>query len=220
MGWGEKILAPHTKPVYNKQEITEEGCAVGMEFELKYRLTEQVLETVRQEIAGHWEQISMETTYYDTPSGALAQKRYTLRTRLENGVAVSTVKTPGTGACRGEWEVEEGDILQAIPKLCKLGGPEELLLLTQAGVIAVCGARFVRQICPVTCGQTRLELALDRGILFGGEKQLPFWELEVELKQGTQEDACAFAEELAQKYGLQPEPKSKFQRAKALREER
>ena len=52
----------------------------------------------------------------------------------------------------------------------------------------------------------------------GGSRELPFGEMEVELKEGPEEAALRFAEELAAKYGLMPEKKSKFARAKALAE--
>ena len=61
-----------------------------------------------------------------------------------------------------------------------------------------------------------MELALDRGVLLGGGKELPFAEAEVELKQGRDGDAVAFATELAARFGLIPEPKSKLRRALSL----
>ena len=61
-----------------------------------------------------------------------------------------------------------------------------------------------------------MELALDEGALMGGGKTLPFAEIEVELKSGEEAAAIAFAETLARKFGLTPEPKSKAQRAMEL----
>ena len=61
-----------------------------------------------------------------------------------------------------------------------------------------------------------LELALDRGVLLGGGKEIPLCEVEVELKSGAPEDAVAFAETMAKDFGLRPEHKSKFRRALAL----
>ena len=64
-----------------------------------------------------------------------------------------------------------------------------------------------------------VELALDRGILCGGKKEIPLCEVEVELKDGSKEAAAFFALELAKKYGLDPENKSKFRRALDLTKE-
>ena len=63
------------------------------------------------------------------------------------------------------------------------------------------------------------ELALDTGILFGKEKEMPLCEIELELKDGSREALDAFAEAFAAKHGLLPEEKSKFARARALCEE-
>lgn len=193
---------------------------MGFEFELKYKLSGEVLTRVRRAYPGLWQQFTMETTYFDTPSGDLGHRQYTLRKRLENGVPVCTLKTPEKNGGRGEWEVEEADITAAIQKLCKLGAPEELLQLTRPGVVPVCGARFKRQACSVRLVDAVAELALDQGVLFAGDVQIPLCELEVELKSGSRETVAAFAGELAQSYGLRPEQKSKFQRARELKEEK
>lgn len=191
---------------------------MGIEFELKYRATEQVQEDIKK-LAQNWQTISMETTYYDTADLALAEKRYTLRRRLENGVSVCTVKTPSQGRGRGEWEVEAQTVKEAVSELCKLGAPVDLLSLTAGGVMPVCGACFIRRAATVTVDETVLELALDKGNLFSGERSVPLCEVEVELKQGSQSQAVAYGQILAQRFGLAAEPKSKFRRALALWEE-
>jgi len=42
--------------------------------------------------------------------------------------------------------------------------------------------------------------------------------VEVEQKQGTDEETARFAQTLARQYGLTPQPKSKLARARALAE--
>ena len=189
---------------------------MGMEYELKYSATPECQQAIQAENKGDWQRISMETTYYDTPNDDLAALHYTLRRRFENGVSVCTVKTPAGDVGRGEWEVNCDTIEAAIEKLCKLGAPENLLTLTQKGLKPVCGARFTRQAKTVEIPGGAAELALDKGILFAGDRELPICEVEVELKEGSAEAVTLFAKLLAQKYQLQPEKKSKFQRAKAL----
>jgi inorganic triphosphatase YgiF len=192
---------------------------MGIEFELKYSATPECQQAIREEYLGAWQRISMETTYYDTPTADLAALRYTLRRRFENGVSVCTVKTPAGAIGRGEWEVNCDTIEEAIEKLCKLGAPENLIDLTRKGLKPVCGARFTRQALTVEIPGGTAELALDKGILFAADREIPICEVEVELKDGSVEEVALFAGLLAQKYGLQPEKKSKFQRAKALGEE-
>jgi len=188
---------------------------MAREFELKYRASAQQLNTIFDDFDG-FREIAMETTYYDTPEGSLSQRKWTLRQRLENGQSVCTLKTPSENGGREEFEVSCEDIQAAIPELCKLGAPAELDELTQAGVQKVCGARFVRQAASIVLEDCTLELALDRGILQGGVRIQFLREVEVELKEGSEEAAVAFARTLAEKYGLIPERFSKYRRALAL----
>ena len=190
---------------------------MGIEFELKYRATPEI--QGEMEKTGTWHTVSMETTYYDTPSKALSRRHFTLRRRLENGVSVCTRKAPAGELGRGEWETECGSIEAAISELCKLGCPEILPFLVAEGLIEACGARFTRRFSTVETEGAVLEIALDAGILFAGEKQIPLCEIEVELKKGTRAQAMAYAKSLAKQYGLEPEHGSKFKRALALREE-
>ena len=191
---------------------------MAIEYELKFRATEAVLAEIRQAYPGQCREYQMETTYYDTPSRSLSARHYTLRRRMENDVSVCTLKTPAEGHGRQELETQCRNIEDAIPVLCKLGAPENLMALTQKGVAPVCGARFIRQSLAVEIPQGVVELALDKGILFAGDRELPICEVEVELKDGEPNAAVQFASLLAEKYALQPEHRSKFKRAKALGE--
>lgn len=188
---------------------------MGREFELKYAAAPEQQAAIR-ELFPDLVPIEMETTYYDTPAGDLSARRWTLRRRFEDGRSVCTLKTPAPGGARGEWELEMGDIRDAIPELCKLGAPEELVSLAENGVIQVCGARFTR-LAGVICAEgCTLELALDSGILTGGGRTGPLCEVEVELKAGSDADAVAYAQALARRFGLIPQPKSKYRRALEL----
>ena len=191
---------------------------MGVEFELKFKTNQETQRAIRAAFSGDWQTILMETTYYDTPQGDLSALHYTLRRRFENGVSVCTVKTPTAGAGRGEWEVICDSIEAAIEKLCKLGAPKNLVALTQSGISPVCGARFTRQALAIELPDGAVELALDQGILFAGDREEPICEVEVELKEGEPAVAVQFATVLAEQYPLQRETKSKFKRAKALGE--
>ena len=100
--------------------------------------------------------------------------------------------------------------------LCKLGGPADLETLVRSGLEQVCAARFTRLAKQVIHGQCTVEIALDQGYLLGGGEELPFAEVEVELKSGTEAEAVAFAQGLAAEFHLIPEPASKYKRALAL----
>ena len=188
---------------------------MGIEFELKYAAEESAFEGLKLE-SHHWTAYQMETTYYDTPDAALGKLHWTLRRRFENGVSVCTLKTPAGGQGRNEFELEWDDIHTAIPRLLELGAPQELETLTAGGIQEVCAARFQRLAGQVDLDGTRVELALDKGVLLGGGKTLPFVEVEVELKSGSETAAVAYAKALAEKFSLRPESKSKYKRALML----
>ena len=189
---------------------------MAIEFELKFRATPEIIDEIRQNTPGGETRFTMQTTYYDTPAGALSRQHCTLRLRMENQTAVCTLKTPAKGQGREEFEITCPDISQAIPELCKLSGRDDLLSLLADGVVPVCGARFTRIAKTVTLGDTTAELALDQGVLTGGGKEIPLCEAEVELKSGSRDAVCAYAMQLAIAYGLTPEKESKFRRAQKL----
>ena len=188
---------------------------MAKEFEVKYRCSPASMARIRA-VFGPWTEITMETTYYDTPDRAFSRRRWTLRRRLENRASVCTLKTPGQGLARGEWEVTCADIRAAIPMLLAIGAPEELEALAKAPLSPTCAARFTRLAATVVCGSSRLELALDSGELLGGGRTAPLCEVEAELKQGQEDDVLAFGRHLAEEYALEPEEKSKLARALAL----
>ena len=188
---------------------------MGREFELKFRADAGVIEKI-QEKYREFTPISMETTYYDTFDLKLSMHRWTLRRRMENGISVCTFKRPLEDGGRGEWEVECPNIMEGILQLCQAGADWELMRITAGGLMEVCGARFTRLEKQLEIPGATVELALDRGVLLGRGKELPLAEVEVELKEGTDQAAVAFAKALAEEFGLIPEEKSKFARAMAL----
>ena len=192
---------------------------MGREFELKYAADPEQQAALQRDFALTWQEFAMETTYYDTAAGDLGRFHWTLRRRFENGRSICTVKTPSSDGGRGEWELECDNIMDAIPELCKLGAPHMLMICAAMGVQEVCGARFTRQAATLEIEGAVVEIALDRGVLTGGGKEIPLCEIEVELKEGSDAAAIAFADALAEKYGLKPEHRSKYRRALNLAQE-
>ena len=188
---------------------------MGREFELKYAASAEVL-TALAEKYGPGRCIRMESTYFDTRDNRLSKARMTLRLRKENGEMVCTLKTPLPDGSRGEWECPAPDIQNGIAALMALGAPSVLRELTAGGVVPVCGARFTRCAIDLPTFDGMAELALDSGVLTGGGREIPLCEVEIELKSGSEEAACALAKALAAAYGLKGESKSKFRRAMDL----
>ena len=192
---------------------------MGIEFELKYRATEAQLSALEAAFPGNPQVIRMHTRYYDTKDRAFSGKKLTLRCRLENGLPVCTLKTPAGGNARGEFELPLADIHQAAPELCKQAGQGQLIPLLESGLEEVCGARFIRRAQLLEFPEFTAELALDRGVLTGGNKEIPLAEAEIELKSGSQEALQVFGLLLEKKFGLIPEKLSKFRRALDLAKE-
>ena len=188
---------------------------MGREFELKYQATPETIAAIQAKF-GAFNPISMETTYFDTADLALRQRKWTLRRRLENGKSVCTVKTPLPDGSRGEWETESADLAEGVRQLCAMGAPREILDYVNQGVMPFCGARFTRLANTMELPGGCVELALDEGVLLGGGRELPFAEVEVELKSGEDSVASAFAGKLAAEFDLTEQPKSKLARAMAL----
>lgn len=189
---------------------------MGIEFELKFRITPEQQDEIWEMTEGAPARYEMQTIYYDTPEGALSDRWYTLRRRKENDLSVCTLKMPGVEGGRKELEILCDDIEEAIPELCKLAGVADLPQLLQNGVVPVCGAKFIRRAKTVTLQGATVELALDRGVLTGGGKEIPLCEMEVELKDGRREAMVMYATQLAVAFGLEQEKYSKFRRAQAL----
>ena len=188
---------------------------MATEYELKFNATPDILAEIDRAFSGESVRIFMETTYYDTPTGALSSRKFTLRKRLENGVPVCTLKAPA-GDARGEWETECENIQTAIPMLLTQGCPEELTELVKEGLVSICGAKFTRIAKTISLPNGSVELALDQGVLFGDGRETPLCEVEAELKSGEKAVCDHFARELALQFQLTEEKRSKFSRALAL----
>ena len=189
---------------------------MAVEYELKYRANEELLDQIQADFAGDYTVTEMTTTYFDTPGGDLAKLFWTLRHRREGEKHICTLKTPAGIDGRSEYEWNCEDIHEAIPNLSRLTGSNALNQLVERGLVATCGARFTRTARMIRAGSTMAELALDRGVLVNGEKEEPFAELEIELKRGFREEVDVMGFLMAESYGLETENKSKFLRAKEL----
>ena len=202
---------------FSQQDPHRKEVSMGKEFELKFAANAEQLAILRDRYP-HLRPITMETTYYDNENGDFSRLKWTFRRRMENDRSVCTLKTPMAGHGRAEYEVECTDIEAAVPLLLEQGAPRQLLLLVARGLKESCGARFTRLAGLLDIDGATIELALDQGVLLGGGKELPFREVEAELKDGSEEAVTAFAQALAAELGLRPEPKSKVARARVLAE--
>lgn len=189
---------------------------MATEYEIK--LTGDISSALHDaRLALKWHTLPMKTVYYDTAARSLSAAKRMLRLRLEGETAVVCLKAPHSDAhTRCEWEVASETLDDAaLRALVRLGAPNDLP--PAQALRPLCAAEFTRRTARLhfpdgSCA----ELAHDVGVLLGGEAQLPFAELELELKAGAPQAMRAFAEELCALYALCEEPLSKFARAKAL----
>lgn len=188
---------------------------MGIEYEYKFKADRSVLLAMNAAFLQETKEISMETVYYDTPSGSLSSRRYTLRRRLENGVSVCTLKVPA-GDARGEWETENVFIENAVLQLIAAGAPEELQDLVKEGLFPICGAKFTRLAKTIVMENFVAELAMDHGYLFSGDRKEPLCEVELELKSGDKGCFDRYALEFTEEFALEEEKTSKFARALQL----
>ena len=175
---------------------------MGTELEFKYALSGAgQWSRLADELGGRfgpWQEVKMETAYFDTQDRLLSGRQWTLRVRRENGVPVLTAKAPGPGRARSEWELP-GGTPRDLHRLAEQGAPLDSTRLAELP------------------GATA-ELALDEGVFTGGGRETPFWELEAELKGGSEDALAQWCRSLADAWGLLEEPRSKFLRAMALTE--
>ena len=131
---------------------------MGMELEFKLAVSSPALleqnlfdKQIAEVRQGNYHLIDMATIYYDTPDNRLSVRRWTLRLRQENSRLVATLKTPGDGKARGEWECEARSIQAAIPMLLEAGAPAELTeIIGDDLLIPVCAAQFSRRAADIT----------------------------------------------------------------------
>ena len=185
---------------------------MGREFELKFKATANALTQIRA-LWQDWEEISMETTYFDTKDGKLSAKKCTLRHRIENGISVCTMKTPTSGFGRGEWDVKAPWCEETATELFTAAQQEAIPF---EALTPVCGAQFTRLAKTVELPECTVEIALDTGVLMGGGREIPLCELEVEYKDGTEATVVVWARRMAERFNLQAESQSKFLRASLL----
>lgn len=158
-------------------------------------------------------------TYYDTPELSLRQRRIALRFRKKGWEWLLTVKSaePASGglAIRSEWEVP------ATPGLFDFThvGNEALRDLLDSArdrLEPVFTTDFRRQAWQIACGESLIEVALDRGRITARERSVGICEVELELISGRVEDIFELTRQLQRHVLLHPAISSKAERGYRL----
>ena len=185
---------------------------MSREFELKFATTPEGFAAVKA-MYTDYQDILMESTYYDTVDRKILKMGAMLRKRIENGLAFCTLKTPGEMDTRCELEVQTDSVFVAIPELCKIGAPSWLLQFNRDNLVAASGARYRRLAKMIDTEDSSVELALDEGVFLQGGREIPFCEIELELKEGERRAVLAIAEIIQSVPGVERQKESKYQRA-------
>ncbi len=157
------------------------------------------------------------SVYFDTGSRALRDAGLSLRVRRAGDRHIQTVKGAPAGSFRRlEWE---GEIEGATPdrKLAR-----HTALKPFAGKKAwrrlrpVFETDVIRTSIPVRSGESRIEVALDRGKIKSGKDRLAVSEVELELKDGQVADLNGLAQRFAGESGVELGLASKAERGYGL----
>jgi inorganic triphosphatase YgiF len=130
------------------------------------------------------------TTYFDTRDLALRGAGFSLRVRHRQGSNsfVQTVKAGANGHFqRREWEWPVASASLDAEKLSEVSGLGDALKGGVASLVPVFRTeveRTQRMLAPDPA--TRIEMALDDGVVIAGNKREPLNELELELKEGAE----------------------------------
>lgn len=164
-----------------------------METELKFALSPEARRDVERQVLGSAEEQAVETdetVYFDTPDRALNKAGFSVRVRhrAEDNSSIQTVKSAGNGSFRRrewEWPVPgpalDGDRLREVRGLPSPARDTSRLA-------PVFRTEVTRTCCLLTPATgTTVELALDEGAVVADNRSEPLSELEIELKQGSEE---------------------------------
>ncbi|MBE6033120.1 CYTH domain-containing protein [Aminipila sp.] len=171
------------------------------------------------------EKILMKAAYFDTEDFILSKNDIALRVRKEGARTVATLKWKGKNEgglhIREEINVpvdDENYFLLPDPQIFKESeiGQEVIALLGFKKLHSIMETNFVRNRFRIDNGSGIMEVSLDDGEIVTPKGTAPICELEVELFSGEQEALEDVTKTIAEKYGLEPETKSKYARGLAI----
>jgi inorganic triphosphatase YgiF len=210
-----------------------------MEIELKYRIdNRELLRKIENDkflraIAekGSEQTVAMKAAYFDTDDRILMSNNIAFRIRKEGDRLVGTLKwrdkDMGVSGLYAREELsvpvtDDSCFFSPDPYIFKDSSEGQAMLEAVSGqpLVLVFEAVFTRRRFRIDSEGTICEVSLDTGDLIAGERRAPIQEVEIELYSGSKDELLRIGDKVAQAYGLEPEPLSKFARGKALAEAR
>ena len=200
-----------------------------MEIELKYAIESGAIadkiwedeDLKKIEEAGTRETVSMNAIYFDTVDMDLSKNDMAYRVRREDDKLVATLKWGGgsEGALHQREEVNV-PVLDTKPnpvvfEACDIG--DDLLSIIAGNELRpVLEMSVERRRFRVDTENTILEISVDQGSIITDNGNEPICEVEVELFSGSEEVMMKIGQQIAEKYGLVSEKRSKFYRGLLL----
>jgi len=158
-------------------------------------------------------------TYYDTPELSLRARRIAMRFRKKGWEWLLTVKSsePASGglAVRNEWETAA---VPGVFDFSHVDASELRQFFEQSSdqLEPVFTTDFRRQAWQLQCGESHIEMALDRGHIAARGRREAICEVELELLSGRVEDIFALTRQLQAHIKLHPAIASKAERGYRL----
>lgn len=208
-----------------------------MEIELKYHIDNEDLansifeaeEILAITDANSDESIIMRAVYFDTEDKRLSRELMAFRVRREGSKLVATLKW--NGQSEDGMHVRE-EINIPVNDESKLENPDiDIFLETpmydnlkhiigNRSLDKVIEVDIIRRQVRLDTGKSICELSYDNGKVLAGDKEGIISEMELELYSGDRGDMEDLGMQIAQKYGLVAENKSKFRQGLELLEEK
>ena len=205
---------------------------MATEIEMKLSFTElksePSLEALTEVLAGEDLNVKikenrLENAYFDTPDFSLNKNKVALRIRQfinsqGDQVFIQTFKTAGQSvdgfSQRGEWEwyLAENKLDVTQLKQCEAWP----VSIDTENLVTLFETNFTRYIFDVEWADSVVELVLDWGEILSNNQQEKIHEIELELKQGNQQDLIALANVLMEKLPLRASDISKAERGVKL----
>jgi len=206
-----------------------------MEIELKYKIGS--IELYEKILSDMWirshaeykepETVRMKAAYFDTEDYILVRHNVAFRVRSEGDRTLATLKwredDEGISGLYVRSEINipvsnQSSFFHPDPSIFNESpeGKDLLDLIDGKPLVNVFDMIFTRKRFRIDYGQSILEVALDEGVVVAGPDSLPIRELEIEVYSGNKEDLLAVGKKIADRYNLEPEPKTKFARGVEL----
>jgi len=165
--------------------------------------------------------IAMAAHYFDTKDRQLNKNRIAYRIRMENETLVATLKAGGSSVGGLHKRLEaNASVKSSLPDLSVFADVDEVKavvdFLQAVPLYEIVATDFVREAVLVMYKKSRIEIAMDKGLIRANGKVERIAEVELELKDGSEEDLALLGTELCNRFPLKPEAKSKYYRGLLL----